>query len=96
MTQLELVRSKKAAILALAAKHGARNVRVFGSVARGEERSDSDIDLLVDMEEGRTYFDLVDLWLETQTLMGRKVDVLTEPEVSPYIRKQVLKEAVPL
>ncbi len=69
---------------------------MFGSVARGDARPGSDVDLLVDMEEGKTYFDLVNLWMETQELMGWKVEVLTEPEVSPSLRKRVLQEAVAL
>jgi predicted nucleotidyltransferase len=69
---------------------------VFGSVARGDARPGSDVDLLVDMEEGKTYFDLVNLWMETQELLGWKVEVLTEPEVSPSLRKRVLQEAVAL
>ncbi len=96
MTPLERLRKERPKILVLAAKHGARNVRVFGSVARGDARPDSDVDLLVDMEAGKTYFDLVNLWMETQELLGRKVDVLTEPEVSPYLRKRVMEEAVAL
>ncbi len=69
---------------------------MFGSVARGDARPGSDVDLLVDMEEGKTYFDLVNLWMETQELLGWKVEVLTEPEVSPSLRKRVLQEAVAL
>lgn len=83
-------------ILPLPARHGARNVRVFSSVALGDARPDSDVDLLVGMEVGKTYFDLVNLWMEAQEPLRRKVDVLTEPEVSPYMRKRALQEVVAL
>lgn len=96
MTDLEKLRTKKEELLALAERHGAKNLRVFGSVARGDSRPGSDVDFLVDMEEGRTYFDLIDLWLDMQNVLGKKVDVLTEPEVSPYFRQRVVREAVPL
>jgi predicted nucleotidyltransferase len=83
-------------ILSIAARHGARNVRVFGSVARGEARPDSDVDILVDMEPGRSLFDLGGLLYDLQTLLGVEVDVVTEKGLRPRIRAQVLQEAVPL
>ena len=79
-----------------AARHGARNVRVFGSVARGTATERSDLDLLVDMEPGRDLFDLVALKHEIEEVLGRRVDVLTENSLSPYLREKVLREAVPL
>jgi predicted nucleotidyltransferase len=69
---------------------------VFGSVARGESSSSSDLDLLVDMSEGRSLFDLVALEVDLQEALGVAVDVLTEKSLSPYLRDQVLAEAVPL
>jgi predicted nucleotidyltransferase len=79
-----------------AARHGAHNVRVFGSVARGTATEESDLDLLVDMEPGRDLFDLVALKREVEESLGRRVDVLTESSLSPYLREKVLREAVPL
>jgi hypothetical protein len=83
-------------ILSIAAQHGARNVRVFGSVARGDARADSDLDILVDMEPGRSLFDLGGLLYDLQSLLGVEVDVVTEKGLRPRIRAQVLQEAVPL
>lgn len=79
-----------------AARYGARNVRVFGSVARGTATERSDLDLLVDMEPGRDLFDLVAFKQEIEEVLGRQVDVLTENSLSPYLREKVLREAVPL
>jgi hypothetical protein len=83
-------------ILSVAARYGARNVRVFGSVARGDARPDSDVDILVDMEPGRSLFDLGGLLSELQTLLDVDVDVVTEKGLRPRIRAQVMREAVPL
>ncbi len=83
-------------LIETAARHGARNVRVFGSVARGAATESSDLDLLVDMEPGRDLFDLVALKREVEEALGREVDVLTENSLSPHLRERVLREAVPL
>jgi predicted nucleotidyltransferase len=91
-----LLQDRRSEILGLAARHGARNVRVFGSAARGEARPDSDIDILVDMEPGRSLFDLGGFLNDLQTLLGVEVDVVTEKGLRPRIRAQVLQEAVPL
>lgn len=88
--------ARRAEILAVAARHGARNIRIFGSVARGERRADSDLDLLVDLEDGRSLLDLVAVKQDIEDLLGCPVDVLTERSISPYIRQRILKEAVPL
>jgi predicted nucleotidyltransferase len=87
---------KRDAVLRIVASHGARNVRVFGSVARGEADSQSDLDLLVEMEEGRSLLDLVALWQELEELLGAKVDVITDGGLSPYLRERIYAEAVPL
>jgi uncharacterized protein len=92
----ELLKDKREAILQIAAKHGARNVRVFGSVARGEADEQSDIDFLVDMEPGRSLLDLGGLLMDLQDLLGRNVDVVTERGLKPRIRERVLHEAVAL
>jgi uncharacterized protein len=84
------------AILDLAARHGARNVRVFGSLARGEGREGSDLDLLVTLGEGRSLLDLVGLKQDLEDLVHRSVDVVTERALSPHLRASVLSEAVPL
>jgi predicted nucleotidyltransferase len=86
----------RAEILSLAMRHGARNVRVFGSLARGEGNEDSDLDLLVTLGEGRSLLDLVGLKQDLEDLIHRPVDVVTERALSPYLRDRVLSEAVPL
>ena len=83
-------------ILALALRHGAANVRVFGSLARGEGREDSDLDLLVTLGEGRSLLDLVGLKQDLEDLVHRPVDVITDRALSPYIRERVLSEAITL
>jgi len=80
----------------IAAAHGADNVRVFGSVGRGEQDVSSDLDLLVDMAEGRSLFDLIALSNDLEESLGVDVDVVTEASLSPYIRDRVLDEAVAL
>jgi hypothetical protein len=91
-----LLVSNREEILRLASRRGARNVRVFGSVARGEAGADSDIDFLVDLEPGRSLFDLGGLLMDLQQLLGRDIDVVTEKALHWYIRDRVLKEAKPL
>ncbi|MDI9584548.1 MAG: nucleotidyltransferase family protein [Acidobacteriota bacterium] len=83
-------------ILSIAARHGAMNIRVFGSVARGEATAASDVDLLVDLEPGRSLLDLSALRLDLCDLLGRDVDVVTTASLHPAIRDQVLAEAVAL
>ena len=92
----EIIGKQKEQILALAAKYGARHVRVFGSVARGTADADSDIDFLVDVEDGRSLLDLGGLLIELETLLGHKVDVITPAGLRTRIRQRVLKEAVDL
>ncbi len=91
-----LLKQKREKVLETAARFGASNVRVFGSVARGEADESSDIDLLVNMEPGRSLMDLGGLLVELQELLGTEVDVVTENGLRPRIREQVLKDAVPL
>jgi len=88
--------TRREEILRLAAKHGARNVRVFGSRAKGEAGPESDVDLLVDVGPGRTPFFPGGLVADLEDLLGRKVDVVTEGGLHWYIREQVLREATPL
>ncbi|MCX5635291.1 MAG: nucleotidyltransferase family protein [Planctomycetota bacterium] len=92
----EIIGSQRQEILALAAKYGASDIRVFGSVARGEAGADSDVDFLVSLEQGRSLFDLGGLLMDLQTLLHRKVDVVTEKGLHWYIRDRVIKEAKPI
>ncbi|MBN1955162.1 MAG: nucleotidyltransferase family protein [Anaerolineae bacterium] len=96
MTIEELLESRREDILQLAAKYGAYNVRVFGSAARGEAGPDSDVDFLVNLEDGRSLFDLAGLLMDLQDLLDREVDVVTEPGLHWYIRDKVIEEAQPL
>ena len=91
-----LLKTRRDEILKIAARNGAVNVRVFGSVARGENRPDSDIDFLINLEVGRSLMDLARLLRELNTLLGCPVDVITEAGLRPRIKPQVLKEARPL
>jgi len=93
MAHGELLKDKREEILRIAAKHGARNVRVFGSFARGEAGEASDIDLLVDFESGRSLLDQAALMLDLQDLLGRKADVVTESSLYWLLRRRILKEA---
>ncbi len=95
MVTRETLRLRKAEILKLAERHGARNIRVFGSVARGENREDSDIDLLVDLEEGRNLFDLGGFLMDLRDLLGPRVDLVAARSLHRYIRERVLAEAAP-
>jgi len=92
----ELLKAKREEILRIAARHGARNVRVFGSVVRGEAGPESDVDFLVELEPGRSLLDRIGLMQDLQDLLGRNVDVVTERGLHRYIRDSVLHEAVPL
>ncbi|MCB2160666.1 nucleotidyltransferase family protein [bacterium] len=96
MTLNELLNEKREDILRLAAQHGARNVRVFGSVARGEARPESDIDFLVEMEEGRSLLDLGGLLMDLQDLLGVDVDVVTVNGLRLRMKDRVMQEAVAL
>lgn len=96
MNIAKLLQAKRQDILRIAATHGACNVRVFGSVARGEAKPESDIDFLVMMEEGRSLFDRAALILDLEKLLGHPVEVASERGLRAPIRKRVLKEAVPL
>jgi uncharacterized protein len=91
-----LLKEKREEILRIAAEHGARNVRVFGSVVRGEARPDSDLDFLVDMDPGRTLLDMGGLLMDLRDALGQEVDVVTERGLKTRIRDRVLKEAMPL
>jgi len=90
------LRARREEILRYAADHGARNVRVFGSTVRGKAGAASDVDLLVEMELGRSLLDLVGLWQGLEDLLGTHVDILSDGGVSPHLRERIYAEAVPL
>ena len=96
MTGEKLLREKRDDVIALIAKHGALYPRIFGSVARGESTPESDIDLLVKMEEGRSLLDLTALKLDLNDLLGVTVDVVSEDGLYWLLRRPILKEAKPL
>jgi predicted nucleotidyltransferase len=93
---LDSLRRRRADILSLTERYGASNVRVFGSVARGETGPESDVDLLVEFEAGRSLLDLIGLELDLRDLLGSHVDVATVASLKDRIRSRVLTEAVPL
>ena len=92
----KLLEEKSKEIKSIATEFGARNVRVFGSMARDEASPDSDVDILVDMEEGHGLLDIIAIKQELEELLGRPVDVVTEAAVNTYIRDEVLNQAVAL
>jgi predicted nucleotidyltransferase len=92
----DLLREKRDEILRIAARHGASNVRVFGSVARGEASTQSDIDFSVELERGRSLLDHAALMIDLESLLGRRVDVATDRGLKPQVRERILQEAVRL
>jgi predicted nucleotidyltransferase len=92
----KLLQDKRDEILRIAASHGARDVRLFGSLARGEAGPKSDIDILVKLDPGRSLLDIVAIKQDLGDLLGCEVDVVTEAAISPYIREEVLREAASL
>lgn len=96
MPTIENIKSMRNEILKLAAQYGAHNVRVFGSVARGEETSESDVDFVVVFEPDRSLLDHGGLLMDLQELLGCKVDVISEGGMRPRLRERVMKEAVAL
>jgi uncharacterized protein len=95
-TTLTEIREKRDDIVVVARARGATRIRVFGSVARGEDSALSDIDFLVEMEDGRTLFDLGGLMMDLRELLRREVDVVTEGGLRPRVAKRVLADAVDL
>ena len=95
MTTIELLRARKDEINRIAAVHGARNLRVFGSVVRGEEGPDSDLDLLIDVGPKTSSWFPAGLILDLEKLLGRRVEIVTEQALHPAIRQFVQREAVP-
>jgi len=93
---LDTLRKRREQIIRIASRHGGSNIRVFGSVARGEADVGSDIDVLVDLESGRSLLNLGSLLMDLQELLDCPVDVVTEKGLRHRIRERVLREAVPL
>jgi len=93
---LDQPRARRADVQRLAEKFGARNVRIFGSVARGEAGPESDVDMLVDFEPGRSLIDHAGFELELEQVFGCSVDVVADGGISPFLEKRILAEAVPL
>lgn len=96
MNPAELVKDKREEILRISAAHGAKNVRIFGSVARNEAGDESDIDFLVDLEPGRSLLDLGGLLVDLEHLLTRRVDIVTEQGLHWYLRDKIINEARPL
>jgi predicted nucleotidyltransferase len=96
IVSLDDLRRRRGDILTAAARHGIRNVRVFGSVARGQATPASDIDFLVDLDRDRSLLDLAGLLVDLEDLLGRRVDVITTPGLKARMRDHVLAEAVSL
>ncbi len=96
MKTLERVRGRRAEILAIAKRYGVTRVRLFGSVVRGEDRPDSDLDVLATFEPGRSLLDQAGFGHDLEALLGRKVDVVSEGWLSPYVEPYILAEAAPL
>jgi len=96
MTIEKLLTTRREEILRIAAQHGARNVRLFGSAVRGEAAEGSDLDFLVEMEPKRSLLDLIALRNDLMDLLGKKVDVVTEDGLYWLLRRKILREARPL
>jgi len=94
--KIEELKEKREQILAIAKRLGAKRVQVFGSQARGEGGKDSDVDFLIELESGRSLFDIIAMKQDLEDLLQRKVDVVTESAVSPYIRDEILSQAISL
>ncbi|MBC8204068.1 nucleotidyltransferase family protein [bacterium] len=92
----EILKQKRAEALKIAEKYKVKNLRIFGSVARGEDDEESDIDLLASFPEGFTLFDLVDLVKEIEELLGCKVDIASERGLKERVRARILNEAIPI
>lgn len=96
MDPAQALRTKRGELLALARTHGVRELRVFGSAAAGTSGAESDLDLLVELEDGRSLLDLIGFKQDAEELLGVRVDVLTPRSIHPLIREAVLDQAVPV
>ncbi|MDY6952126.1 MAG: nucleotidyltransferase family protein [Thermodesulfobacteriota bacterium] len=91
-----LIREQRENILKIAKAHGATNLKIFGSYARGDEQAGSDIDLLIELEPGRSLLDIIAIKQDIEDMINRRVDVVTAGALSPYIREEIVKEAIAL
>ena len=91
-----LIRKQRENILKIAKAHGATNIKIFGSYARGDEQPGSDIDLLVELEPGRSLLDIIAIKHDIEDMINRRVDVVTAGALSPYIREEIMTEAIAL
>ena len=96
MSGIEFINELKYEILQLGRENGMNNIRIFGSFTRGEERPDSDVDLLVEIEEDRTLFDLIRFKHSVEDLLGRKVDVVSDRAVHVMLKEEIIDKAVQL
>lgn len=96
MKRYQLLQDKRENILKIAKKHGAFNILIFGSVARGEDNNNSDIDFLVEMEEGRNLLDRIGLMQDLEDYLDCKVDVATVKSLRDCFRERIMKEVIPL
>ena len=96
MTAYQSLKQRREDVLNTAKRYGAAKLRVFGSVVREDDYAESDIDLLVEMAKGRDLLDLIALEQDLTELLGRRVDVVTDGGLSPYLKDRILAEAVPL
>jgi predicted nucleotidyltransferase len=92
----EIIKRKRSEILKISTRYGAKEIKIFGSALRGEAKKNSDIDLLVQLEPGRSLLDIIAIKQDLEDLLGCKVDIVTEAALSPYIRDEVLNQAVRL
>jgi uncharacterized protein len=95
-SRIQYLEEKREEILRIASRYGAKNIRLFGSTAKGEAGPTSDIDFLIDLESGRSLLDIVAIKQELEDLLGVQVDVVTEAAISPFIRDEVVEQAVNL
>ena len=92
----QVLEERRDEIVQIASKYGAGNIRVFGSVARGEDTLESDVDLLVEFDRERSLFDHIGLLQDLEDLLGRKVQIANDGALHPYLRDRILAQAVPL
>ena len=92
--EIKELKQKREEIISIAKRNGGRKVRVFGSLVRGESGVNSDVDFLIELEPGRSLLDIIAIKQDLEELLQRKVDVVTEKAVSPYIRSEILSQAI--
>ncbi len=94
--EIETLKQKRAEIISIAERNGGRKVRIFGSLARGDGGMDSDVDFLIELEPEKSLLDIVAIKQDLEDLLQMKVDVVTESAVSPYIRREIVRQAISL